>query len=192
MELPKPHAEVARLKRENDIIKKQRRTSRGIFCGVRLDGRTKQDLRVDRNVHRARRQYQRLSRMEAWRHARSQTTHGCETAGRDSLHSCGTHRCLWQPAYGARTAAQRVHRWQKANGIRARHKRRYNVTTDSKHGLPVAANLFNREVSGWSLKPRMTTDIVTDALTMARFRRRPDSGVMHHSDRGNQNASHAF
>jgi transposase InsO family protein len=27
--------------------------------------------------------------------------------------------------------------------------------------------LFNREVIGWSLKPRMTADIVTDALPMA-------------------------
>ena len=82
----------------------------------------------------------------------------------------------------------------RENGIRARHKRRYQVTTDSKHGLPVADNLldrnftptaphriwtsgitylwteegwlclaivldlFNREVIGWSLKPRMTRD----------------------------------
>lgn len=45
---------------------------------------------------------------------------------------------------------------------------------------------------GWSLKPRMTSDIATDALTMAWFRRRPARGVMHHSDRGSQYASHAF
>lgn len=123
---------------------------------------------------------------------------------------------------------ERVERLMRDNGIRARHKRRYKVTTDSKHGLPVAANLldrnfapvapnqvwtsditylwtdegwlylaivldlFNREVIGWSLKSRMTTDIVTDALTMAWFRRRPEAGVMHHSDRGSQYASHAF
>jgi len=48
------------------------------------------------------------------------------------------------------------------------------------------------EVIGWSLKPRMTADTVTDALTMAWFRRRPTAGVMHHSDRGSQYASHAF
>lgn len=34
----KAAAEVARLKRENEIIKKQRRISRGMFCEVRLDG----------------------------------------------------------------------------------------------------------------------------------------------------------
>jgi transposase len=37
MELSRLRAEVARLKRENEIIKKQRRTSRGMFCEVRLD-----------------------------------------------------------------------------------------------------------------------------------------------------------
>jgi putative transposase len=39
--------------------------------------------------------------------------------------------------------------------------------------------LFNREV-------------VTDALTMAWFRKRPAPGLMHHADRGSQYASHAF
>lgn len=48
------------------------------------------------------------------------------------------------------------------------------------------------EVISWLLKPCMTTDIVTDALTMAWCRRRPTPGVMHHSDRGSQYASHAF
>lgn len=53
-------------------------------------------------------------------------------------------------------------------------------------------DLFNREVVGWSIKPRMTVDIVLDALTMAWFRRRPAAGLIHHSDRGSQYASHAF
>ena len=58
--------------------------------------------------------------------------------------------------------------------------------------LAVVLDLFNREVIGWSLKPRMTSEIVTDALTMTWFRRRPPSGVMNHSDRGSQYASNAF
>jgi transposase InsO family protein len=38
----------------------------------------------------------------------------------------------------------------------------------------------------------MTADIVTEALTMAWFRRKPAVGLMHHSERGSQYASHAF
>ena len=38
----------------------------------------------------------------------------------------------------------------------------------------------------------MTADIVVDALTMAWFRRKPAPGLVHHSDRGSQYASHAF
>ncbi|TDR04136.1 integrase-like protein [Paraburkholderia silvatlantica] len=52
--------------------------------------------------------------------------------------------------------------------------------------LAVTLDLFNREVVGWSVKPRMTTELVTDALTMAWFRRRPAPGALHHSDRGSQ------
>ena len=47
--------------------------------------------------------------------------------------------------------------------------------------LAVVLDLFNREVVGWSIKPRTTADLVTDALTMAWFRRKPESGAMHHS-----------
>lgn len=122
----------------------------------------------------------------------------------------------------------RVERLMRENDIRARHKRRFKATTDSKHHLPVAPNLlernftpkapnqawtadmtyiwtdegwlylavvldlFNREIVGWSLKSRMTADIVCDALTMAWFRRKPAPGLIHHSDRGSQYAGHAF
>jgi hypothetical protein len=43
--------------------------------------------------------------------------------------------------------------------------------------LAIVLDLFNREIVGWSLKPRMTADIVTDALTMACFRERPAPGL---------------
>jgi transposase InsO family protein len=46
--------------------------------------------------------------------------------------------------------------------------------------LTVVLDLFNREIVGWSIKPRMTADIVTDALTMAWFRRKPSAGVIFH------------
>ena len=38
----------------------------------------------------------------------------------------------------------------------------------------------------------MTANIVTDALTMAWFRRKPTAGLIHHSDRDSQYASYAF
>ena len=131
-------------------------------------------------------------------------------------------------ARGYPASKERVERLMQENDIKAKHKRRFKVTTDSKHNLPIAPNLldrnftpeapnqvwtsditylwtdegwlylaivldlFNREVVGWSLKPRMTADIVTDALTMAWFRRKPAAGLLHHSDRGSQYASHDF
>jgi transposase InsO family protein len=39
---------------------------------------------------------------------------------------------------------ERVERLMRENGIRARHKRRFKVTTDSRHTLPVAPNLLDR------------------------------------------------
>lgn len=56
--------------------------------------------------------------------------------------------------------------------------------------LVIVLDLFNREVVGWSLKPRMTSQLVTEALAMAWFKKRPDAGLLHHSDRGSQYASH--
>jgi transposase InsO family protein len=58
--------------------------------------------------------------------------------------------------------------------------------------LAVVLDLFNREIVGWSIKPRMTADIVTDALAMAWFRRKPDAGVIFHSDLGSQYAGQAM
>ena len=53
-------------------------------------------------------------------------------------------------------------------------------------------DLSNRELVGWSIKLRMTADIVADALNMAWFRRRPAPELIHHSDQGSQYASHLF
>lgn len=55
--------------------------------------------------------------------------------------------------------------------------------------LAIVLDRFSCEVVGWSLKPPMTTDIVTDALTTAWFRKKPAAGLIHHSDRDSQYAS---
>ena len=46
---------------------------------------------------------------------------------------------------GLTAGKERVERLMREHGIRAQHKRRYKVTTDSKHGLPVAPNLLARQ-----------------------------------------------
>jgi len=45
---------------------------------------------------------------------------------------------------GFPASKSRVERLMRVHGISARHKRRYKVTTDSKHQLPVAENLVAR------------------------------------------------
>ena len=58
--------------------------------------------------------------------------------------------------------------------------------------LAVVIDLCSRKVVGWSMAPRMKAQLVCDALTMAVWNRRPKDGLIHHSDRGSQYASHAF
>ena len=45
---------------------------------------------------------------------------------------------------GVRVGKLRVQRLMQQHGIRARGKRRFRITTDSRHGLPVAPNLLDR------------------------------------------------
>ena len=60
--------------------------------------------------------------------------------------------------------------------------------------LYVAAvlDLFSRRVVGWSMSARMTAQLVTDALTMAIWRRGKPQALLHHSDRGSQYTSEQF
>ena len=54
---------------------------------------------------------------------------------------------IWRQlrAQGIRVGKQRVQRLMQQHGIRARGKRRFRVTTtDSRHNLPIAPNLLNR------------------------------------------------
>jgi len=58
--------------------------------------------------------------------------------------------------------------------------------------LAVILDLFSRRVVGWSMSHEMATQLVIDAFTMATSRRRAPRGMIVHSDRGSQYASHAF
>jgi transposase InsO family protein len=139
---------------------------------------------------------------------------------------------IWREllARGIRVGKDRVQKLMQRHGIRARGKRRFKLTTDSGHDLPISPNvlnreftvsepdkvwvgditciatdegwlflavvidLFSRQVVGWSLREDMTREIVIDALRMAWFKRHPgkQSGMIFHSDRGSQYASHDF
>ena len=123
---------------------------------------------------------------------------------------------------------KRVARIMRENGIVAKIKRRFRVTTDSNHNFPIADNLlkrnfyidapdrvwagdisyvwtdegwlylaviidlFSRAVVGWAMDRHMKTELTLRALYMAIGQRRPERGLIFHSDRGVQYASTAY
>lgn len=58
--------------------------------------------------------------------------------------------------------------------------------------LAVVIDLFSRKIVGWSMGSRMTASLVCDALKMAIWQRKPARGLIVHSDRGSQYASHEY
>lgn len=131
-------------------------------------------------------------------------------------------------ARGFRIGKERVRKLMQEHGIRAKTKRKFVITTDSRHKLPVAPDLLqrrfteaapnrvwttdityihtaqgwlylavmldlhSRQIVGWSLAAHMETSLVKNALGMAWWRRRPEPGLIVHSDRGSQYCSHEF
>jgi putative transposase len=129
---------------------------------------------------------------------------------------------------GFKIGRERVRKCMQQAGIRARCRRKFVMTTDSKHKLPIAENLLGRNftvaapnqvwttdityiatdegwvylaamidlhsrmVVGWSMQAHMQASLVTDALRMGYFRRKPLAGLIVHSDRGSQYCGDAF
>ena len=58
--------------------------------------------------------------------------------------------------------------------------------------LSAMLDLYSRAVVGWAMSDRIDTQLCLTALTMAVQRRRPPAGLVHHSDRGSQYASHEY
>ena len=58
--------------------------------------------------------------------------------------------------------------------------------------VAVVIDLFSRQVVGWSIDDHMRTSLCVNALQMAFWRRKPDPGLLHHSDRGSQYASKEY
>ena len=129
---------------------------------------------------------------------------------------------------GLLVGEERVRRSLCRQHLRPVYRKKYRVTTDSAHRLPVAPNLLARRFDGWMQNSAWTADItylatgegwlylatvldlgsrrligwamseridgrlVCDALSMAYWRRRPEAGLLMHSDRGIQYASHNY
>lgn len=123
---------------------------------------------------------------------------------------------------------RKTKRLMKEADIFVRYRKKYKVTTNSKHKKPLFENvlnrqftvacpdqayvsdityvhtqegwlylavvidLFSRKVVGWSMSSRMKSDLVCDALRMAIWQRKPKRGLIVHSDRGSQYASHDY
>ncbi len=122
----------------------------------------------------------------------------------------------------------KVRRLMREAGLKPVWKKKFVNTTDSRHDLPVAENLLNRQfnpanpnqawasdityirtktgwlylaavmdlhsrkIIGWAMSPAMPAALVCQALQMAIGQRQPTAGLMLHSDRGSQYASHEY
>ena len=58
--------------------------------------------------------------------------------------------------------------------------------------LAVILDAFSRRVIGWALGRTLEAELAVQALRMALSERQPPPGLVHHSDRGVQYASHAY
>ena len=58
--------------------------------------------------------------------------------------------------------------------------------------LAAVQDAFSRAIVGWSMADHMRAELVVDALQMGLARRKPDAGLIHHSDQGSQYVSLAF
>jgi putative transposase len=58
--------------------------------------------------------------------------------------------------------------------------------------LAVILDLFSHKVVGWSMHESLERQLAVAALRMAVTERNPPRGLVHHSDRGSQYASHEY
>ena len=129
---------------------------------------------------------------------------------------------------GQQVGRNRVERLMRREGIVARKKKRFRVTTMSNHSKPIARNvlarnftatkpnrtwvgditylftaegwlylavlldLCSRSVVGWAMSEDLDASLALAALRMAIERRKPEAGLVHHTDRGVQYASESY
>ena len=66
------------------------------------------------------------------------------------------------------------------------------ATWEGKLYLAVVIDCYSRRCVGWAMAEHMRAELVVEALEMALWQRRPDAGLVHHSDRGGQYVSLVF
>jgi len=69
---------------------------------------------------------------------------------------------------------------------------KYVATWEGFLYLAATVDACTRAVVGWGMRADLSTQLVLDALEMAVARRRPGTGLVHHSDQGCQYTSFAF
>jgi putative transposase len=52
--------------------------------------------------------------------------------------------------------------------------------------LAFILDVHSRKVVGWSMATHLRTELVVDALETALWRRKPNAGLIHNTDRGSQ------
>ncbi|SDN99602.1 Transposase InsO and inactivated derivatives [Klenkia soli] len=65
-------------------------------------------------------------------------------------------------------------------------------TAEGKVYCAAVIDAYSRVIVGWSVADHMRTELVVDALEIARWRRKPTAGAIVHSDRGSQYTSWIF
>jgi putative transposase len=74
--------------------------------------------------------------------------------------TCGPERLQAELSdHGVRVGLHRIKRIRKKLGLRCRQKRKFKATTDSKHTLPVAPNLLDRQFAVEAPNKAWLTDI---------------------------------
>lgn len=68
----------------------------------------------------------------------------------------------------------------------------YIATAEGWLYIAAILDLYSRRIVGLSMNERMTTGLVRAALEQALTHRKPELGLMHHSDKGCQYTSHEF
>ena len=68
----------------------------------------------------------------------------------------------------------------------------YIKTTEGWMYLAIVMDLFSRKIVGWALDKHMKTSLIADAFRQAYILRKPESGLIFHSDRGSQYTSKEY